>query len=212
MLYYLYTCGCPKPTTFSLCIYNVHVYTQDMCIHVHACIYSCPDSIPGGCGLRVGSFQIWSTSSVSVDLDTRYGTGMRLYLQLHHHFFAIHVQAMATVNMRRKIYSILRGAFSEEGLTEFIRNLIGQRGVTVAFDDLPAIPSIEPWDGRDGEVSDVCTQTLTTHTHSHMYMYIMYLHTHTHMLTRRHTHSLTHMRAHSLSHTHTHTLTAASRG
>lgn len=59
---------------------------------------------------------------------------------------------MATVNLRRKIYSILRGAFSDEGLSEFIRNLIGQRGVTVAFDDLPSITDVEPWDGQDGEV------------------------------------------------------------
>lgn len=59
---------------------------------------------------------------------------------------------MATVNLRRKIYSILRGAFSDEGLSEFIRNLIGQRGVTVEFDDLPSITDVEPWDGQDGEV------------------------------------------------------------
>ena len=59
---------------------------------------------------------------------------------------------MGTVNSRRKVYSILRGAFSEEGLSEFVRNLIGQRGVTVKFDELPAIPDVEPWDGKDGEV------------------------------------------------------------
>ncbi|CAI8055674.1 Protein disulfide-isomerase A6 [Geodia barretti] len=60
--------------------------------------------------------------------------------------------AMATVNSRRKVYSILRGAFSNEGLSEFVRNLIGQRGVTVAFDELPTIPDVEPWDGKDGEL------------------------------------------------------------
>lgn len=60
---------------------------------------------------------------------------------------------MATINSRRKIYSILRGAFSDDGLTEYIRNLIGQRGVNVAFDELPTIPDVEPWDGKDGEVT-----------------------------------------------------------
>ena len=66
--------------------------------------------------------------------------------------FPPYPQAMATVNLRRKIYSILHGSFSDAGLTEFIRNLIGQRGVNIAFDDLPAIPDVEPWDGKDGEV------------------------------------------------------------
>ena len=64
-------------------------------------------------------------------------------------------QAMATINSRRKIYSILRGAFSDDGLTEYIRNLIGQRGVNVAFDELPALPDVEPWDGKDGEVNSL---------------------------------------------------------
>ena len=106
---------------------------------------------------------------------------------------------MATVNMRRKVYSILKGAFSDSGLGEFVRDLIGQRGMTVAFDDLPAVPDIEPWDGMDGMVHYV-------HTLSYVYTcsltriwwftfsfpFLACSLKRTHILTHTHTHTHTH--------------------
>ena len=58
-----------------------------------------------------------------------------------------------TVNSRRKAYSLLRGAFSRDGIAAYIRELIGQRGITIPLrGDLPKVETIEPWDGKDGEV------------------------------------------------------------
>jgi len=58
-----------------------------------------------------------------------------------------------TVNSRRKAYSLLRGAFSCDGIAAYIRELIGQRGITIPLrGDLPKVETIEPWDGKDGEV------------------------------------------------------------
>ena len=58
-----------------------------------------------------------------------------------------------TVNSRRKAYSLLQGAFSRDGIAAYIRELIGQRGITIPLrGDLPKVETIEPWDGKDGEV------------------------------------------------------------
>jgi protein disulfide-isomerase A6 len=59
-----------------------------------------------------------------------------------------------TINSRRKIFSLLRGPFSQAGIVEFIRELVAQRGMTIPFrkDTLPTIQTVEPWDGKDGEV------------------------------------------------------------
>ena len=59
-----------------------------------------------------------------------------------------------TINSRRKIFSLLRGPFSQAGIVEFIRELVAQRGLTIPFrrDTLPTIKAVEPWDGKDGEV------------------------------------------------------------
>ena len=77
---------------------------------------------------------------------------------------------MVTVNSRRKVYSLLRGAFSRDGIAAYIRELIGQRGVTIPLKgDLPKVATIEPWDGKDGEVlitvfllQQQCAQTQPT--------------------------------------------------
>ena len=60
------------------------------------------------------------------------------------------------VNMRRKMYSVLRGAFSNDGITEYIRDVAGGRGRTTKMrgETLPPVKSTEPWDGKDGEVRE----------------------------------------------------------
>lgn len=59
-------------------------------------------------------------------------------------------------NSRRKVYSVLRGAFNDVGITEYVREMTGGRGriTKLRGDALPAINTVEAWDGQDGEVSD----------------------------------------------------------
>lgn len=63
------------------------------------------------------------------------------------------------MNYRRKMYSVLRGPFSEDGILEYVRELIGGRGRTTPLRGaaLPAVADIEPWDGKDGKVSHPST-------------------------------------------------------
>ena len=65
------------------------------------------------------------------------------------------LQALVAVNSRRKMYSVLRGPFSEDGIAEYVRELVGGRGRTTPLKgDIPPIADTEPWDGKDGQVSD----------------------------------------------------------
>lgn len=61
--------------------------------------------------------------------------------------------AMAAVNIKKMKYSILRGAFSKDGIYEFLRDLSFGRGNTapVKGAQMPKINSITPWDGKDAE-------------------------------------------------------------
>ena len=63
-------------------------------------------------------------------------------------------QALAAVNSRKKVFSILRGSFSQDGITDFVRELVGKAGVIIPLkkESLPTIETIEPWDGQDGQV------------------------------------------------------------
>lgn len=62
--------------------------------------------------------------------------------------------AMAVVNVKKMKYSILRGAFSKDGINEFLRDLSYGRGNTapVKGGQLPKIVKVEAWDGKDGEL------------------------------------------------------------
>lgn len=64
-------------------------------------------------------------------------------------------QALVGFNSRRKVFSVLRGAFSNDGIAEYIREMMGGRGRTTKLrgDTLPAINTVEAWDGQDGQVS-----------------------------------------------------------
>ncbi|KAL7042052.1 hypothetical protein ACKWTF_000999 [Chironomus riparius] len=61
--------------------------------------------------------------------------------------------AMAAVNYKKMKYSILRGAFSKDGIYEFLRDLSFGRGNTapVKGAQWPNINTITPWDGKDAE-------------------------------------------------------------
>jgi len=62
--------------------------------------------------------------------------------------------AMAVLNAKKMKYSILRGSFSSDGINEFLRDLSFGRGNTapVKGASFPKISTIEPWDGKDGEL------------------------------------------------------------
>ncbi|KAF5293320.1 hypothetical protein FQR65_LT10985 [Abscondita terminalis] len=62
--------------------------------------------------------------------------------------------AMAVVNVKKMKYSLLRGAFSKDGINEFLRDLSYGRGNTapVKGGELPKIVTVEAWDGKDGEL------------------------------------------------------------
>ena len=65
-------------------------------------------------------------------------------------------QALIGLNSRRKVFSVLRGPFNEDGIVEYVRDMTGGRGRTTKFrgESLPAINTVEAWDGQDGEVGD----------------------------------------------------------
>ncbi len=58
------------------------------------------------------------------------------------------------LNSRRKVYSVLRGPFNNDGIAEYIRDMAGGRGRITKYrsDTLPAINTVVAWDGKDGEV------------------------------------------------------------
>lgn len=64
--------------------------------------------------------------------------------------------AMAVVNVKKMKYSLLRGAFSEDGINEFLRDLSYGRGHTAPVKGaaLPKIHNVEPWDGKDGQLPE----------------------------------------------------------
>lgn len=65
--------------------------------------------------------------------------------------------AMAAVNIRKMKYSLLRGSFSYEGISEFLRDLSFGRGTSapVKGAKLPKVVQTDPWDGKDGEVKSL---------------------------------------------------------
>ncbi|GIX82821.1 protein disulfide-isomerase A6 homolog [Caerostris darwini] len=62
--------------------------------------------------------------------------------------------AMAVVNARKMKYSVLRGPFSYDGISEFIRAVSVGRGSSspIKGAKLPEILDTEPWDGKDGQL------------------------------------------------------------
>ncbi|EFA11123.2 protein disulfide-isomerase A6 homolog [Tribolium castaneum] len=85
---------------------------------------------------------VWSEAGAQLELENALDIGGFGY------------PAMAVINPRKMKYSILRGSFSRDGINEFLRDLSYGRGNTspVKGDKLPKIVSIEPWDGKDGEL------------------------------------------------------------
>lgn len=62
--------------------------------------------------------------------------------------------AMVVVNRKKGYFATLRGAFSHESISEFLRDLSYGRGQTstVRGAKLPEPTTVEPWDGKDGSL------------------------------------------------------------
>jgi protein disulfide-isomerase A6 len=60
--------------------------------------------------------------------------------------------AMVSINSRKMKYATLKGSFSEEGVNEYLRELVYGRGSTapVKGAELPKVTPTEAWDGQDG--------------------------------------------------------------
>ena len=62
--------------------------------------------------------------------------------------------ALVTLNARKQKFAPLRGAFSQDGVDEFLRALTVGRGGTTSLRgaSLPPVVTAEPWDGKDGQL------------------------------------------------------------
>ncbi|KYO32992.1 protein disulfide-isomerase A6 isoform X1 [Alligator mississippiensis] len=85
---------------------------------------------------------LWTEAGAQSDLESSLGIGGFGY------------PAMAAVNARKMKFALLKGSFSEQGINEFLRELSVGRGSTapVAGGAFPKINTVEPWDGKDGEL------------------------------------------------------------
>ncbi|XP_013871144.1 protein disulfide-isomerase A6 isoform X1 [Austrofundulus limnaeus] len=85
---------------------------------------------------------LWTEAGAQMDLEASLGIGGFGY------------PAMAAINARKMKFALLRGSFSETGIHEFLRELSVGRGSTATLGGgvMPKIHSVEPWDGKDGEL------------------------------------------------------------
>lgn len=70
--------------------------------------------------------------------------------------------AQVALNARKNKYVVLKGAFSETGISAFLKELATGRLTTplvplsgVVEGKLPTIVDSEPWDGKDGKIEEV---------------------------------------------------------
>lgn len=65
--------------------------------------------------------------------------------------------ALAAVNVRKMAYSLMRGSFSTEGITEFLKELSYGQGKSAPIKGakMPEIVKTGPWDGKDMELPRV---------------------------------------------------------
>jgi len=58
--------------------------------------------------------------------------------------------ALAVVNVKKKVYVLLTGAYSAEGIDELLKYIAAGRGRSRKLTELPTISDVPPWDGQDG--------------------------------------------------------------
>lgn len=64
--------------------------------------------------------------------------------------------ALVAVNIRKKAYSVMKGSFSKEGISDFLKELSYGQGSSAPMKDskLPKILDGKPWDGKDYVLPD----------------------------------------------------------
>nr|XP_061806625.1 protein disulfide-isomerase A6-like [Nerophis lumbriciformis] len=87
---------------------------------------------------------LWAEAGTQMELEASLGIGGFGY------------PAMAAINTRKMKFALLRGSFSETGIHEFLRELSVGRGstATLAGGVIPKIHTVEPWDGKDGQLPE----------------------------------------------------------
>ncbi|XP_061668622.1 protein disulfide-isomerase A6 [Syngnathoides biaculeatus] len=85
---------------------------------------------------------LWAEAGSQMELEASLGIGGFGY------------PAMAAINTRKMKFALLKGSFSDTGIHEFLRELSVGRGSTasLAGGAMPKIHSVEPWDGKDGQL------------------------------------------------------------
>lgn len=85
---------------------------------------------------------LWVEANAQPDLETALDIGGFGY------------PALAAVNIRKMAYSLLRGPFSTEGITEFLKELSYGHGQSAPIKGakLPEISKTDKWDGKDMEL------------------------------------------------------------
>ncbi|XP_076021370.1 protein disulfide-isomerase A6 isoform X2 [Genypterus blacodes] len=87
---------------------------------------------------------LWAEAGTQMDLEAALGIGGFGY------------PAMAAINTRKMKFALLKGSFSQTGIHEFLRELSVGRGSTATLGggNMPKIHSVEPWDGKDGQLPE----------------------------------------------------------
>lgn len=82
----------------------------------------------------------WSEAGKQYKLEEAFGVGGFGY------------PAMVAVNPRKQKYSILKGSFGVDGISEFLRDLSYGKGQTLSMNEKkgPEVLTVEAWDGKDG--------------------------------------------------------------
>jgi len=86
---------------------------------------------------------VWTAGAIHSNLEGSLGIGGFGY------------PAMAVVNLRKKVYVMLKGSFSKEGVDELLKGIAVGRGRTEKLPaGLPTIETVPAWDGQDGQLPE----------------------------------------------------------
>eukprot|EP01097_Dermamoeba_algensis_P000843 TRINITY_DN1306_c0_g2_i1.p1 TRINITY_DN1306_c0_g2~~TRINITY_DN1306_c0_g2_i1.p1 ORF type:complete len:239 (+),score=76.52 TRINITY_DN1306_c0_g2_i1:1327-2043(+) len=80
----------------------------------------------------------WAEGAAHFDFEEKLGAGGSGY------------PAVVAVNVKKGFYASMRGAFTEDGLSSFIKGLSLGKEATSKVQSLPTLKTITPWDGKDG--------------------------------------------------------------
>jgi len=87
---------------------------------------------------------VWAEAGAQSDVEESLGIGGFGY------------PAMAAVNSRKMKFAQMKGAFSESGINDFLRDLSFGKGSTAPIKNakLPEVNTVDKWDGLDGQLPE----------------------------------------------------------